>query len=281
MAVGKITPPGPVTGYAHPGCYMAPSANCSPRLSREHLISRGLIDGQDLKVRGMPWQRDEVQRCSPDSLTARILCQRHNSSFSPLDAHARRFFLALEQARLHAQRRSLSTRSRYFMTSGTGLELWAMKTLAGLYASGIEFRAGEQRFRDYAPPMDQLVTELSAAEPNVLMTLAIPLKRDGHEKEIGRRAVSIGPIVDEDARVLEGLLIRMHGMGMHFRLDLDLEDGDPADDIVRPDMIDLVGPERTSRIYLSWQTRRTKGQIFELTIGRAPTKDKPQPSKAR
>jgi hypothetical protein len=91
-----------------------------------------------------------------------------------------------------------------------------MKTLAGLYASGIEFRTPNHRFRDFEPPMARIVAALSAALPRSSMTLGVPLAQDAHEDRLGRRAISIGPIIDDAARRLTGLLIRLHGIALHF-----------------------------------------------------------------
>ncbi|WP_258121964.1 hypothetical protein [Mesorhizobium onobrychidis] len=128
MTIGSLVPRPPKSGEAQTNCYMAAERDCGGGLSREHYISRGLIDGPELRVRGLPWQHEEVAHY-PDNLVARILCRRHNSALSPLDAHAIRFFLAIEAAIDHAQRRSLSRQSRYFLASGHALELWAIKTL--------------------------------------------------------------------------------------------------------------------------------------------------------
>lgn len=268
MELGSLLPPVPATGETQAGCYMARTADCGGGLSREHYISRGLIDGPELKVRGMPWQREEVARYSADNLVARILCRRHNSALSPLDAHAIRFFLALEAGLNHAQRRSLSRRNRFFMTSGDGLELWAMKTLASLYASQIEFTTPEHRFRDYAPPMDRIVAELSSPNPQSLMTLSLPLTQQAHEERVGRRAVSIGPMIDDEGSNLSGLFVRMHGVALIFHIDLPDGSKLPNDEIARPDMIDLNGADRTSRLYLSWRARRSEGRLVQIRLGR-------------
>ena len=267
MAIATLVPPEPKTGEAQANCYMAATCDCGGGLSREHYISRGLIDGPELRVRGMPWQNEEVARYSPDNLVARILCRRHNSALSPLDAHAIRFFLAIEAAIGHTQRRSLSRRPRYFLASGRALELWAMKTLASLYASKIEFRTPEHRFRDYQPPMERIVAELASPAPRSLMALSVPIIPDAHEERVGRRAVSIGPVIEDDRLI--GLLMRMHGIAMVFTLDL--EDGEelPDKEILRPDMLDLIGVERTSRIYLSQAMRPARAHIVQIRLGRS------------
>lgn len=271
MVLGSLIPPTPVTGASQNGCYMAATADCGGGLSREHYISRGLIDSLKVKVRGLPWQREEVAHYSPDNLVARILCRRHNSAMSPLDAHAIRFFLALEEGLWHARRRSLSSRSRFFMASGDGLELWAMKTLASLYASQIDFTTPNHRFRDFEPPMDRIVTELSSYSPRSFMTLSLPITLDAHEERVGRRAVSIGPIVEEESRRLSGLLVRMHGIALVFNIDRSAEEALPVAEITRPDMIDLIGKERTSRIFLSWQEHRREGMIAQIRLGHPRT----------
>ena len=245
---------------------MGSTMDCDGGLSREHYVSRALLEGLDLKVRGLPWQREEVARVSRDSLVAKILCRRHNTALSPLDAGAQAYFLAFERARLHASRQSLSTRNEHYLISGDALELWAMKTLASLYASRIEFKTPEHRFRDFEPSMEQLVAELSSPRPKRVMQLSIPIDRSGHEPKIGRRAVSIGPLV-VDPPHLDGLIVRMHGLGLLFRFGDGARREDESE-LVRPDIIDLHGPERTSRIYLGWNQARSQGRIFELRMGR-------------
>ena len=93
MAVGNLSPPAPATDETQNGCYMAATADCGGGLSREHYISRGLIDGPELRVRGMSWQAEEVARYSPDNLVARILCRRHNSASPEADSRFHRQYL--------------------------------------------------------------------------------------------------------------------------------------------------------------------------------------------
>ena len=44
MAIATLVPPEPKTGEAQANCYMAATCDCGGGLSREHYISRGLID---------------------------------------------------------------------------------------------------------------------------------------------------------------------------------------------------------------------------------------------
>ncbi|UVC17083.1 hypothetical protein [Mesorhizobium onobrychidis] len=64
-----------------------------------------------------------------------------------------------------------------------------------------------------------------------------------------------------------GLLVRMHGIAMVFTIDLEDAEALPDNEILRPEMTDLVGIERTSRIYLSQAARPTHGQIVQIRSG--------------
>lgn len=72
----------------------------------------------------------------------------------------------------------------------------------------------------------------------------------------------------EDDRLI-GPLVRMHGIAMVFTLDL--EDGEelPDKEILRPDIFDLIGVQRTSRIYLSQAMRPARGRIVQIRLGRS------------
>ena len=272
LKLGPIHPTPPATGYAHPRCYLNRSCDCSRTISREHYISRGLISRPGLKVRGMPWQAEPVMATSADALTSKILCQRHNSALSPLDAHAQRAFLALEAAQMHATKASLSRKRFSTLISGEALELWAMKTLAGLYATGMDFKVGPYRFRDYPPPMANIADALTATSPRSLMRLEVPTDPDAHEASLGRSAVSTLPVIDEDQGRLVAVIFRLQGLGLKFHLD----EGAPTPPDprgLRPHMIDVVGPDRSSRIYVSWGDARP-GQIVFLKLKPATPRQK-------
>ena len=49
-------PRGPQTRFSHPSCYLAGTNDCSERISREHYMSKSVLDqlGNTLRVTGMP-----------------------------------------------------------------------------------------------------------------------------------------------------------------------------------------------------------------------------------
>lgn len=86
-------------------CYAAPLGSCSKKMSREHFISdnflRQLNRSGGLRVGGLPWQQPgEIDAIPPSALTGKVLCERHNSRLSRLDALAGRFFETLNS--IHA-----------------------------------------------------------------------------------------------------------------------------------------------------------------------------------
>lgn len=220
------------------------------------------MKGEGLKVRGMPWWPGEAKPITPDHLTARILCQRHNSALSPLDAAAERAFRALGDAIAHASRKSLARRTLHFMLSGEALELWSMKTMAGVAASGIDFRLGNHRVRDFATPVDAIVAALTAPQPVSRVILSIPSTIEQHEPALGRSAVSLGPMLDPATNTNKGLIVRMHGLTLDFGFDLEPEEGA----MVRPDIIDFHGPQRSARVYVGWPDEFRSGLIAEVRL---------------
>src|SRR5579872_4971666 len=109
----NLRPPGPKTGYLHPGCYLRETGDCSEQISKEHYISRAVLQqlGEVLRISGVPWlPPEQTFDTTVQNLTAKILCRRHNEALSPLDAEAGIFFSSLTEALLDLNRSTLSRR---------------------------------------------------------------------------------------------------------------------------------------------------------------------------
>lgn len=84
----RLHPPVPRTNFAHPKCYLNGTNDCSEEISREHYVSRAVLEqlGHGIKVTGAPWLAPGISlETTAESLTAKILCRRHNAALSPLD----------------------------------------------------------------------------------------------------------------------------------------------------------------------------------------------------
>lgn len=66
-------------------CWANGYGECSDKISREHLISSGIFEDQSILIGGHPWCQGGEKKISVASLTAKILCTKHNSAISPLD----------------------------------------------------------------------------------------------------------------------------------------------------------------------------------------------------
>src|SRR5438552_1752759 len=69
-------------------CWAKSLSECSDQMSGEHLLTKALFPN-GLAIRGFPWCRGEVKTVGVNALTAKVLCSKHNSMLSPLDAAAK------------------------------------------------------------------------------------------------------------------------------------------------------------------------------------------------
>lgn len=132
----RLVPKAPPTGYTNPRCYLKHTNNCSERISREHFISRSVLEiTKTFGLQGLPWQdpSEEVINYGIENLASRILCERHNSALSPLDTMAARTYKIIMQIRDELAKPTQYSRGRWFIASGEALELWTIKTLWPLF----------------------------------------------------------------------------------------------------------------------------------------------------
>jgi hypothetical protein len=117
---------------------------CSAKLSREHLVSAGLFTDM-VDVHGFSWCKDEWKRIGLTSLTAKILCEKHNSALSDVDEVGQKAFCTFqEHARVSQVRKSIKQTfwsTKRYVIDGCGLERWFLKTLINL-SSGAQAPIG-------------------------------------------------------------------------------------------------------------------------------------------
>jgi hypothetical protein len=157
----NTSPPGAKTGHSNPNCYLRAAGDCSDDISREHYISRDVLAelGPTITIHGLPWLApDERRVVGIESLTAKILCRRHNSALAPLDAEAGRFFRALREIDENLYEKSLSRKGLSFEFCGLALDMWMVKASCGLFYSRIAIE-GESRLVDTHTINDGLVSQ--------------------------------------------------------------------------------------------------------------------------
>ena len=124
-------------------CYLGHLGVCSPKLSREHLVSDAVlkvIQKERLTVEGFPWlPPGETHPIGAGSLVAKCLCKPHNSALSALDTTAGKFFAAIEACDL-----ARDGRKEHHLFSGHDIERWFLKTLLAMGASKNFARNGKR-----------------------------------------------------------------------------------------------------------------------------------------
>jgi hypothetical protein len=114
-------------------CYAAHLGNCLGGSSREHYISRSVLEivGAKFQISGFPWQQPEQQmEVGIGALVSRILCNHHNSELSILDETGNEFVRALKSSFGEALGNDYAEEE--FSISGEKLELWLLKILCGI-----------------------------------------------------------------------------------------------------------------------------------------------------
>jgi len=114
-------------------CWAAPLGDCVGKLSREHIITEGLLPQAGILIQGFPWCLDGPAKIGTANLTSKILCVKHNSLLSTADdagiamvTQFREFF------RLGNVRSGMKSRRWHrvrLTTKGLELERWFLKTL--------------------------------------------------------------------------------------------------------------------------------------------------------
>jgi hypothetical protein len=137
-------------------CYAAALGDCSGSLNREHFVSKNLLkefekDG-GLHVKGYPHGNvaGEVLM-SAESMSAKVLCENHNSRLSNVDVAGSRFLLAFFSAHVGLLEERFTADITY-ECDGPLIERWMLKYVCGLIASG-QAGIGTERIARTSPPL--------------------------------------------------------------------------------------------------------------------------------
>jgi len=117
-------------------CWADCIGGCSSIQSREHYVSKGLFEGDSIKLKGLPWCKVDEKTIGLDAAASKILCKTHNERLSKLDDEAIRAFRALREIfSLRARQEKMDPRYwkvRTWRLNGRLLERWFLKTLINL-----------------------------------------------------------------------------------------------------------------------------------------------------
>lgn len=139
--LASLQPRPPRTGYSQAGCYLSHTNDCSRGITGEHYVSRSALEELSepvVAIDGVHWLAPGEQRViGINSLTANILCGRHNSALSPLDDEGGQFLRTIKSIHASLGKKSLSRKTLVSIVSGEALEMWILKIACGLFYSKI------------------------------------------------------------------------------------------------------------------------------------------------
>lgn len=264
-----LTLPGNKTEFSQPGCYLASDQNCSQGLTGEHYISRSVLAvlGEQIKVVGVPWlQKGEERTVGLNSLTANLLCKRHNSALSPLDDEAGKFSHHLDQIHRDLNRHSLSRRKKAHLFSGEAIELWLLKVTCGV-CLGFAAKDGVKLKTDHVSDFEKIRFAFYRRVWDVGGGLYLNARLGS--TVVGRNRISIAPLTVIGEKRIVGARVWL--FGLEFDLLFDMKGiGPPVGGYIhRPSTIEFKGGRRSHFVVLTWP-RSTPIQNIQLTAsGRA------------
>lgn len=255
-------------------CYAEALGGCKGQLSREHFVSHSIlkqveVDGV-LNVDGLPLGgTKQGRKVSARSLSAKFLCQAHNSALSALDVAGEQFLMFFFNANKALYEGTL-TEDMNISVDGTLVERWLLKYACGLISSG------------NAGMIDGGVAERKPPPPQLLRVLFGNLPLDGDlglyssPKGITSSLVkfSLSPtwkhLKGDSKRTLSGVELVNYGLQNVLKLVADYpptEGIDFSQAVFRPDFFQLsrVSTGRKARIKLDWP-RPSKGIGLEVPV---------------
>jgi len=130
------------TKFANPSCYLSRMSTCTAKMSREHFISRSILE--KLTKATLRFENaahffggNNQVEIGIDAFASKVLCDNHNSVLSPLDAAAGAAFQRIEELTkdIIGAGRGYNLNS-FHVVSGIDIERWMIKVFCGLVAAG-------------------------------------------------------------------------------------------------------------------------------------------------
>ncbi|HEY3779184.1 MAG TPA: SEC-C domain-containing protein [Rhizomicrobium sp.] len=250
IKIPSLLPSDAITGFSHAKCFMRDSQNCSGDISPDRFMSKSVVDmfGAKAIAATFTWNdTGRTTRVDVETLKAQILCNRHGSALSPLDAVATRGFGNVFDAMSYVITKSLATKTTCYAVSGEGLELWALKVLFGAHAAMVANEGDalrDTRSLDFG--IFQRALEGGALAP----PRGLYLRRTAGQMD---SRAGWQPQMKETKDWIAGLRFKLAGLEFELIIDpagLDFE-AIRQQYFYRPSSIDLIGQKRASNIFMS------------------------------
>lgn len=147
---------------SNPGCFAQRLGDCRGPVNREHVVTEALLrevwqgakGGSVYGLTRISSTPDDPAQIGIKALTAKILCEKHNSDLSPFDSEIVKLFRAMERL-VQSEHDGKPVAVNSYLC-GDSIERWMLKTLLnGLYSGNfpVPFTEG---FAGQLPPDDWL-----------------------------------------------------------------------------------------------------------------------------
>jgi len=270
--VQSIRPRPPTTGQQQDGCYLGHTHDCAGGISREHYISEVALEELSepaVAIDGVFWlPPGERKIVGINSLTANILCVRHNSALSPLDTEAGQFLRAIKRIHASLGRKSLSRKTLISTISGEALEQWILKVACGLFYSKIASQERQQIARDHA--VEESIIAEGLFSKRWHRNCGLYMRAAIGQLVPGVNAISLAPAtaVYENEKRYVG--IRVSLIGLEFAVVFDPRGVNPSQLAsegwhFRPTDVSFRSGLRRHWLILTWPAG-VPGRVIEMTM---------------
>ncbi|MGB2222611.1 hypothetical protein [Neptunomonas sp.] len=195
-------------------CWASKFSKCSNKISKEHLISNGIFEQKDIYVEGFPWCIDGFKKISVASLTAKILCTRHNSELSPIDIEGINAVRIFEEL-LIPELRTVKTPPINKSIDGYLFERWLLKVALNVsFKSGFHIGVGMGE-SEVGKPSPYLLAVIFG-ELNLSHSMGLYTLENSTPIFCKKSEISIAPI--HKNRVIGGFLFNIRGVNFFLSL---------------------------------------------------------------
>jgi hypothetical protein len=198
-------------------CYLSPLGNCGSKITKEHFISRTILEmlAADENLRGsVSFEGGEhffgrrLDKIGIDSVSAKVLCDHHNSALSDIDSAVGLAFATIKAFGRDVAKIANGEVQSFHISSGLDVERWMIKVYCGLVAAGkIKSWSGQALERTSLPR--PLLECLIGCHPAPAKPLGLYMNTFvGQERKTGGLSFSTIQLTDGSDAV-GGLMLRL------------------------------------------------------------------------
>lgn len=243
----SISPPNPKTNFSLERCYMGITNNCSKQISKEHMVSEGALKEVDeiIEITGFPWLKKGAKQLHTSSITAKILCARHNSAFSNIDKEGIKFVRSIK----NFSTTNYSGKHKLAVFNGLDVERWLLKTFYGLlYSKNLQV----DHYESLRAEIDKKCIDLLNGIVPHADSRGLFLRTEINHQVMSKRVLTVSPIINRFKSNIQGITINVFGFDFLLSTCPIIVEHSKY----RPDYIIFSTPRDTRVIHLIWPNKK-------------------------